>query len=190
MTKQPIPLASISDEELHERLAAVIAESLRVDPARVTPDASLDDLGADSIDLVEITADLEHAFTVLMPEQTVLQLASDVGGSGVFERDGRLTALGAELLRARMPPAAAAAVVDGMPLGQLKPVFLRVDAWHRVIRGLLDATPRTCSACDSRLEQGAPTQVRCPACAIQYDLPSGDDVGREWVRRWLSERSA
>ena len=189
MTNEPIPLASTSDEEIHQRLAAVIAASLRIDPARVTPDASLEDLGAASIDLIEITMDLEHAFTVLMPERTVLQLASEVGAPGAFEQDGRLTALGADLLLARMPAAVAGPIVEGMPVGQLKSAFLRVDAWHRVIRGLLEATPRTCPTCGGRLEQGAPTQVRCRPCATQFDLPSGDDVGRAWVRRWLAERA-
>lgn len=189
MTNEPIPLASMPDDEIHARLAAVIAQSLRIDPTRVTPEASLEDLGAASIDLVEITMDLEHAFTVLMPERTMLQLASEVGTPGAFEQDGHLTALGADLLRARMPPAIAGSIVGGMPVSQLKSAFLRVDAWHRVIRGLLEATPRTCPACGDRLEQGPPTQVRCRRCAAQYDLPSGDDVGREWVRRWLAERS-
>jgi acyl carrier protein len=190
MDREPIPLATMSDEDLHARLAGVIAASLRVDPSRVTPDASLEDLGAASIDLIEITMDLEHAFTVLLPERTVLELASDVGEPGAFEREGRLTALGAALLRDRLPPAVAQAVVDGMPVSQLRTAFLRVDSWHRVIRGLLEATPRTCPACGGRLEQGPPTQVRCRPCSRLFDLPSGDEVGRAWVRRWLDECSA
>ena len=188
MTKEPIPLATISDAELHARFAAVVAESLRVPPSRVTPDTTLPALGAESIDIVEITLDTEHAFTVLMPERTVLELATEVAGDGVFEKDGCLTALGSELLRARIPEVDASAIAAGRPVGELAPVFLRVDVWTRVIRGLLEATPRTCPACGERLVQGSPGRVACPVCSTALDLPSGDDVARAWVRAWLTAR--
>ncbi|MDE5715485.1 MAG: acyl carrier protein [Anaeroplasmataceae bacterium] len=43
----------------------IIVKELKVDPAKVTLDASLkDDLGADSLDAVEIVMDLEDEFGV------------------------------------------------------------------------------------------------------------------------------
>jgi acyl carrier protein len=186
MTGDWIPLPALSDDEILAMLAPVVAQSLRIDPARVTPDTSLRALGAESIDIVEITLDLENVFTVLMPEHSVLQLAQDVGGEGVFEREGALTARGSAMLRARMPDVDPAALAPGTAVRDLPAVFLRIDVWIRMVRGLLASTPRTCPQCGERLVQGSPARVKCRACDKEFDLPSGDDIGRDWVRRWLA----
>jgi acyl carrier protein len=185
-----IPQADITDGEILAVLARVVGESLRIDPARVTMDTTLTALGAESIDLVEITMDLEHAFSVLMPERTVLQIATEIAGEGTVERDGVLTHLGSELLRARMPEIDPHEIAAGRPVKELSSFFLRVDVWVRVIRGLLEATPRACARCGSRIVQGSPGQVKCPACGLVIDVPSGDAIAREWAGRWLATRAS
>lgn len=186
MTNAPIPLSTVSDDEIFEHLRQIVAASLRIDPARVTPATSLDALGAESIDVVEITMDVEHAFTVLMPERSILQLADDVAGDGVFERDGVLTSQGAALLRARMPDIDPVQFSEGVAVASLTPVFLRIDVWMRLVRGLLNATLRTCPHCGDRLVQGTPGRVRCLACPRDVDMPSGDEIGLAWVREWIA----
>ena len=48
-----------------ERVQAIIAEQLGVDPEKVTPDAEFEaDLNADSLDLVELIMSLEEEFGV------------------------------------------------------------------------------------------------------------------------------
>jgi acyl carrier protein len=186
MSDRWIPLASIPDHEIQARLASIAAGSLRIDAGRITAETSMVDLGAESIDIVEITLDTEHAFTVLMPERNVLDLATEVAGEACFESEGVLTELGSELLRSRMPHVDPAALAPGAPVKDLAPLFLRIDVWVRLVHGLLEATPRTCPRCAGRLVQGPPTQVRCPPCAEEIALPTGDAVVREWVRRWLA----
>jgi acyl carrier protein len=188
-TSAPIPPASISDAEILARLADIVGASLRIPPSRVTADVSLDELGAESIDLVDISLEVEHAFTVLLPEKHILQLATEIAGDGMVEQNGVLTALGADLLRARLPDVNAGAIAEGTSSKAAIAQFLRVAVWVRVIRGLLETTPRACARCGAPLVQGGPARVRCPACAIDYDVPSGDDIGREWVRRWLAARA-
>lgn len=190
MSSATIPTSAITDEEILARLQAIVADSLGVDPARVTPRASLDALGAESIDVVEITFDVEHAFTVLMPERSILEVAADLAGPGAFEHEGRLTPEGCELLRARMPELADAPLAPGTWVKELVPFFLRLDVWVRLIRSLIEATPRECRQCGGGLVQGAPASVRCPACRVDYDLPTGDALAREWVRRWMASRRA
>jgi acyl carrier protein len=181
-----IPTRAIRDEEILGGLAAIVAESLGVDRARVTPDTSLDALGAESIDVVEITFEVEHAFTVLMPERSILELAAEVAGPGVFEQGGVLTEEGCELLRARMPELTHAPIAPGTRVADLTPSFLRVDVWARLVRGLIDASPRECPRCGGGLVQGSPARVRCPTCQVEQDLPTGDALGREWVQRWMA----
>ena len=53
-----------------ERIKAIIAEQLGVKPDEVTPQASfIDDLGADSLDTVELIMALEEEFNVEIPDE-------------------------------------------------------------------------------------------------------------------------
>jgi acyl carrier protein len=56
-------MASDGKKELVEKVRQLIAEQLGVDESEVTPSASfVDDLGADSLDQVELVMTLEEAF--------------------------------------------------------------------------------------------------------------------------------
>ena len=62
-------METLSPSEIHERFAGIVAKSLRIDPSQVTPDASLADLGAESLDLIEITMEAEDEFAIVMPQK-------------------------------------------------------------------------------------------------------------------------
>ena len=62
-----------------EKLASIIAEQLSVDPEEITPDTSFaDDLGADSLDLVEVVVALEDELDVTIEDEE-LQTIKTVG---------------------------------------------------------------------------------------------------------------
>ena len=53
-----------------ERIKKVIVDTLKVDESQVTPDASLtEDLGADSLDLVELVMAFEDEYGVEIPDE-------------------------------------------------------------------------------------------------------------------------
>ncbi|HEY5175959.1 MAG TPA: acyl carrier protein [Terriglobales bacterium] len=55
---------------VEERVKQIIVEQLGVDEAEVTPDASfVDDLGADSLDTVELVMAFEEAFEIEIPDE-------------------------------------------------------------------------------------------------------------------------
>ena len=57
------------DDRLEERMREVVVDRLKVGPERVTRDASfINDLGADSLDLVELIMAFEEEFGVTIPE--------------------------------------------------------------------------------------------------------------------------
>ena len=61
--------------DLAGRIQSLIAEQLGVDRAEVTKDASiLDDLGADSLDVVELVMSLEDAFDIEVPDDAVEEM--------------------------------------------------------------------------------------------------------------------
>ncbi len=59
----------MSSEEVFEKVKEIIIEQLGVDEAAVTLEASfIDDLGADSLDIVELVMALEEEFDMEIPD--------------------------------------------------------------------------------------------------------------------------
>lgn len=58
------------NDTVQEQVMAIIVEQLGVDALKVTPEASLgDDLGADSLDMVEVIMALEEEFDIEIPDE-------------------------------------------------------------------------------------------------------------------------
>lgn len=57
-------------EEVEKKVKAIIVEQLGVEESEVTPTASfVDDLGADSLDTVELVMAFEEAFSIEIPDE-------------------------------------------------------------------------------------------------------------------------
>lgn len=55
---------------MFEKIKNIIVEQLGIDESKVTPDASfIDDLGADSLDMVELIMAIEEEFEIEVPEE-------------------------------------------------------------------------------------------------------------------------
>jgi acyl carrier protein len=55
---------------VEEKVKQIIVEQLQVDEAEVTPNASFqEDLGADSLDVVELVMQFEEAFDIQIPDE-------------------------------------------------------------------------------------------------------------------------
>ena len=73
----------MSSEEVLEKVKGIIVEQLGVSESAVTMDASfIDDLGADSLDIVELVMALEEEFDIEIPDEeaekiTTVQSAID-----------------------------------------------------------------------------------------------------------------
>src|SRR5205807_4924611 len=77
-TEQPNFMA---DKSIEEKAKDIIVEQLGVNPEQVTPQASfIEDLGADSLDIVELVMAFEEEFSVEVPDEDAekLQTVGDV----------------------------------------------------------------------------------------------------------------
>jgi acyl carrier protein len=62
---------------VEEKVKAIIVEQLSVDEAEVTPTASfIDDLGADSLDTVELVMALEEGFGIEIPDDAAEKITT------------------------------------------------------------------------------------------------------------------
>ncbi|HFE52160.1 MAG TPA: acyl carrier protein [Bacteroidetes bacterium] len=64
-------------QEMENRVKEIIVEQLGVDPEAVTPEASfIDDLGADSLDTVELVMAFEEEFDIEIPDEEAEKLTT------------------------------------------------------------------------------------------------------------------
>ena len=65
----------MTPEELSSKIKSVVVDKLGVKPEQVTDDANfIDDLGADSLDLVELVMALEDEFDMEIPDEDAEKL--------------------------------------------------------------------------------------------------------------------
>ncbi len=63
--------------EIREKIVAIIVDKLGVEPAEVTNEASFtNDLGADSLDTVELIMEFEKEFNIPIPDDQAEKIAT------------------------------------------------------------------------------------------------------------------
>ena len=73
--------------EVASKVKAIIVDKLGVDESEVTPNASFtNDLGADSLDTVELIMDFEKAFNITIPDDAAEEI-SNVGDAIKYIED-------------------------------------------------------------------------------------------------------
>ena len=70
-----------------EKVQEMLAEALNISVSKVAPDARIiDDLGADSLDVVELLSRLEEEFGIIIPDEDVEGLATVKDVADVIEK--------------------------------------------------------------------------------------------------------
>ena len=91
-----------SRDEIFEKVQTALVDALGVDDDEVTPEATMvGDLGAESIDFLDIVFRLEKAFGIKIPRSELFP--EDVLSSTEFVVDGKLNDTGIAALKERMP---------------------------------------------------------------------------------------
>lgn len=167
-------------DHVEQRVLEVIAKAMDRPVSDVRPDSSLEeDLGAQSLDFLDIAFSLEREFRIQFPREDLLQRASDHFGEENLVKDGVITALGLKLLAKGMPEIDPAALVPGLKVTDVRKMFV-VATFIRVVNQLLEskaAADRTCPACQTQMEESKSLpEFVCPACGKTVPVPSGDEV--------------
>jgi acyl carrier protein len=90
-------------EQVLEQVKTVMVDALGVDDDEVKPDATLmGDLGAESIDFLDIVFRLEKTFGIKIPREELFP-AETLMNNPEFVNNGKMTEKGLSELKARMP---------------------------------------------------------------------------------------
>jgi acyl carrier protein len=93
---------AMSREEIFEQVQEVLVDALGLDDDEVTPEATLmGDLGAESIDFLDIVFRLEKAFDIKVPREELFP-AEAVLNNPEYVSGGKVTAKGLAELRAKI----------------------------------------------------------------------------------------
>jgi len=94
----------MTEEEVFGKVKETLVDALGLEEDEVTPDATLTgDLGAESIDFLDIVFRLEKAFDIKIPRGELFP--DNILNNPEFVQDGKLTDTGLSQLKERMPHA-------------------------------------------------------------------------------------
>lgn len=97
-------MATMPREEIFEKVQQTLVEALSVEEDEVTDDATLTgDLGAESIDFLDIVFRLEKTFNIKIPQDELMN--RDIISNPAYVTDGKLNSDGLAALKDSMPHA-------------------------------------------------------------------------------------
>jgi acyl carrier protein len=125
------------DEDTFNRVRGCIAKALGLDEEEVEYGSRLiGDLGAESLDFLDIAFQLERAFDIRIPRGGIEQASKEGLGEGEsYEVNGVLTAKALAALARHMPEVPAAEFREGLKVSEISSLF-RVGTFYNLVEGL------------------------------------------------------
>jgi acyl carrier protein len=125
-----------SQEEIYQKVSATLVEALNVEEEEIQPTSTLQgDLGAESIDFLDIVFRLEREFGIKIPRNELFP-ESIFQGDPEFVQNGKVTQKGLDELRQKMPFADLAKFEQNPELTAISDLFT-VDMITKYIEGKL-----------------------------------------------------
>ncbi len=114
---------AMSREEIFEEVKEVLVDALGLDDDEVTESATLmSDLGAESIDFLDIVFRLEKSFGIKIPREELFP-ADSLLSNPDFVSNGKLTEKGLEEFKAKMPHADITSFQEDPDVNKLADLF-------------------------------------------------------------------
>lgn len=163
---------------VQQKVFTCLASVVGVDPGDIHADIRLsEDLGADSLDYVELRALLENRLGIWLPTQSVLEHAVRLSGdSERFVKAGRLTEAGAYVLRQSLFSFSSDQVSAGMRESDILECMTAAN-WLALCFHLTQSLPEQCPECGhAKASFGRQGQLMCAGCSAPLPVPDGDEV--------------
>ncbi len=114
---------ALDNDEIWSKVVDAFCEALGLEEDEVEADAKvIDDLGAESLDFLDIAFRLERAFGIKIPRGEIQRTAEEEAAEA-FESDGKLTEAGAIALRKALPEVGPDEIDAGLPVRDIPRLF-------------------------------------------------------------------
>lgn len=124
-------------QTVHPKISQVICEALGRDPAPLDlSERLIEDLGAESIDYLDILFRLERAFGVKIPRGQITKEARGDLSEEEFQQGGILTPLGVERLKGYLKEVPPERFRPGLKVGEIPLLFTVETFCNLVLRAL------------------------------------------------------
>ncbi len=128
----------MTQDAIYQKVSNTLVEALNVDEEEIQPTSTLQgDLGAESIDFLDIVFRLEREFGIKIPRGELFP-ESIFQGDPEMVQNGKVTDKGMAELRARMPFADLGAFEKSRDIAQISDLFT-VELITRYVQGKLQA---------------------------------------------------
>ena len=132
MATQPVPAPT---PDVFAKVQACFVDALGVEATEVTLKAKvIDDLGAESLDFLDIAYRLEQSFKVKIPRGEIKAKSQEGLGSTEWEKDGLLTEKALAKLRELMPEVDPADIKQGLKAKDLPRLFTVETFFNMVLK--------------------------------------------------------
>lgn len=179
----------ITYEQVLEETKKAIAETLNIDISRITHDSSLiKDLGAESLDFLDINYRLEQTFGIKMARRFILEHVEELYGEGVAIDDtGKLTDKAIELLKIRLGEKAKD-LKSGIYIDEVTSL-ITVESLAKGVMDIIQTLPEKCTACGGKDWKFAEhLQLACSSCGEPAEYTNGDDLIVNYIENIQKER--
>lgn len=129
---------TLTQEDIYKKVSSTLVEALNVDEDEINPESTLQgDLGAESIDFLDIVFRLEREFGIKIPRGELFP-ESIFQGDPEMVQNGKVTDKGLAELKAKMPFADLSKFEKNRDIAQISDLFT-VELITRYVQGKLAA---------------------------------------------------
>lgn len=174
----------IPEPRVLREVKKAISEGIDIAAGSIRPESSLiRDLGAESLDFLDINYRLEQAFGIKMARRTVLDHMEELfGEESAIDSDGKLTGKAARVLALRYN-GSGDKIEAGMDMDDM-PAMVTVSSLVEGVTNLLDSLPENCAHCSAAnwiVEDN--TRIHCGSCGEAATFTNGDDLIELWLKQ-------
>jgi acyl carrier protein len=172
----------INEEKVFAELKKAIVETLRVDENAIKPESSLiNDLGAESLDFLDINYRLEQTFGIKMARHFILEHIEEMFGEGsAIDENGQLTEKAISLLKMRYGDTYGD-LSEGMDMDTV-PTLITAGSMTQGVLDIMDSLPGKCTNCgNTAWKTNDGIRIICGSCGESAAFTNGDDLIKEWL---------
>ena len=179
----------ITEETVFAELKKAIVETLRVEENAIKPESSLiKDLGAESLDFLDINYRLEQTFGIKMARHFILEHIEEMFGEGsAIDEKGQLTGKAISLLKMRYGDIYGD-LSEGVDVDAV-PTLITAGSMTQGVLDIMDTLPEKCTNCGNaawKTDDGI--KVLCGSCGEPAAFTNGDDLIKEWLTSTQEEK--